>query len=166
MKMTAFAEAGNNQKPIDKRADTAPDTRGYLAARQGVKQSAHVQPSLAHRALHRFLLDMVMLVYEVDHSALVSPTRGRKKIAFARQVAMYLAHTAGGLSLTDVGGLFGRDRTTVAHGCALVEDARDDMVFDRSLCHLESAIACQMEMFRTISQTHVPAIGQYKGPQA
>ncbi len=104
---------------------------------------------LAQRALHRFLLDMVALVYEVEMSALLSPTRGRKKTAFARQVAMYLAHTGGGLSLSCVGRLFARDRTTVAHACALVEDARDQPVFDRTLSHLESAISCQMDLFRS-----------------
>ena len=109
---------------------------------------------------------MVALVYEVDHSQLVARTRGRKNIAFARQVAMYLAHTAGGLSLSDVGRLFGRDRTTVAHGCALVEDARDDLTFDRSLSHLESAISCQMDLFRTVSLSHTLGIGAYAGPQA
>jgi chromosomal replication initiation ATPase DnaA len=104
--------------------------------------------SLAHLALHQFLLDMVALVYEVELPQLLSPTRGRKKIAFARQVAMYLAHTGGGLSLSCVGRMFNRDRTTVAHACALVEDARDEAVFDRTLNHLESAIACQMDLFR------------------
>ncbi|MCP4934467.1 MAG: chromosomal replication initiator DnaA [bacterium] len=108
---------------------------------------------------------MVALVYEVDQSQLVARTRGRKNIAFARQVAMYLAHTTEGLSLSDVGRLFGRDRTTVAHGCALVEDARDDMTFDRSLSHLESAISCQMDLFRSISQSHASTNDTYAGPR-
>jgi hypothetical protein len=109
-------------------------------------------PCLAHRALHQFLLELVVLVYDVELSQLLLPTRGRKRTAFARQVAMYLAHTSGGLSLSGVGRLFKRDRTTVAHACALVEDARDDTVFDRTLDHLESAIACQMDMFRLSNQ--------------
>ena len=129
------------------------------------ERTEYLPENLAHRALHRFLLDMVALVYEVEHAQLVAKTRGRKNIAFARQVAMYLAHTAGGLSLISVGRLFGRDRTTVAHGCALVEDARDDVTFDRSLSLLESAIACQMEMFRTYNQSAGLPNDQYTGPQ-
>lgn len=128
--------------------------------------SPALSPSLAHLALRQFLLDMVALVYEVEISQLLSSTRGRKKTAFARQVAMYLAHTGGGLSLSGVGRLFERDRTTVAHGCALVEDARDDVVFDRTLSHLESAIACQMELFRLSSQTDANRVAAIIGHQA
>ena len=39
---------------------------------------------------------------------------------------MYLAHVTCGLSLTEVGEVFARDRTTVAHACGRVEDLRDD----------------------------------------
>ena len=166
MKMVALGQAEISLKstdncPVNKRPKSI-----LCSNNQATRQTGCQQPSLAHRALHRFLLDMVGLVYEVEYSQLVSRTRGRKKIAFARQVAMYLAHTAGGLSLTHVGRLFGRDRTTVAHGCALVEDARDDQTFDRSLCHLESAIACQMELFHTLSRPQDYTNGDYSGPQA
>jgi hypothetical protein len=44
------------------------------------------------------------------------------------------------LSLTDTGRLFGRDRTTVAHACCVVEDRRDDPAFDRALDLLEWAV--------------------------
>jgi chromosomal replication initiation ATPase DnaA len=69
-----------------------------------------------------------------------SETRGRPAVAFARQVAMYLAHVAFGLTLTEVGQVFARDRTTVAHACGLIEDRRDDPVFDRSLDLLEGVL--------------------------
>ncbi len=165
MKMATLAQAPNSRKLANNGSKTDRSDNGYALHHQPISQTCHRQPNLAHRALHRFLLDMVALVYDVDHAQLVARTRGRKNIAFARQVAMYLAHTAGGLSLSDVGRLFGRDRTTVAHGCALVEDARDDLTFDRSLSHLESAIACQMELFSTISQSHALTNGSYAGPQ-
>ncbi|MGE0024726.1 MAG: hypothetical protein AB7S70_13975, partial [Hyphomicrobium sp.] len=42
-------------------------------------------------------------------------------------------HVSCGLSLTDVGQVFSRDRTTVAHACAVIEDRRDDPAFDRAL---------------------------------
>ena len=54
---------------------------------------------------------------------------------------MYLAHVSCGLSLTDVGHIFARDRTTVAHACGVVEDRRDDPELDGSLEHLECAVA-------------------------
>lgn len=55
-------------------------------------------------------------------------------------MAMYLAHVGGGLSLREVGLLFARDRTTVAHACAAVEDRRDDPLLDRCLTFLELAL--------------------------
>ena len=113
--------------------------------------------ALAQTALRQFLIEMVALVFEVDKKRFLSPTRGRKNVAFARQISMYLAHTGGGLSLSRVGEMFGRDRTTVAHACALIEDARDDHGFDRTLSHLESAMACQMDLFRLSIQK--PPVG-------
>lgn len=83
----------------------------------------------------------VVEVFGVSGVEFELPTRGRAEVALARQVAMYLSHVALGLSLTDVGRLFRRDRTTVAHACAVVEDRRDDAVFDRVLDLLEWIVA-------------------------
>jgi chromosomal replication initiation ATPase DnaA len=83
----------------------------------------------------------VASVFEVEIVALKAPTRGSAEAAFARQVAMYLAHVVCGLSLTEVGLIFGRDRTTVAHACEVVEDCRDEPELDRRLEHLERAVA-------------------------
>lgn len=53
---------------------------------------------------------------------------------------MYLAHVACGLTMSDTGRLFGRDRTTVAHACGVIEDKRDDPLFDRALDLLEWSV--------------------------
>ncbi|MCX7309119.1 MAG: DNA replication initiation protein [Afipia sp.] len=66
-------------------------------------------------------------------------TRGSQKTAFARQVAMYLAHVGFGLGFATVGECFRRDRTTVAHACRVVEDRRDDIWFDCRMAALELA---------------------------
>lgn len=78
--------------------------------------------------------------FEIGEHEVASATRGSSQAALARQVAMYLAHVVCGLSLTEVGRLYGRDRTTVAHACALVEDRRDDPIFDRAMSALEYAV--------------------------
>lgn len=83
---------------------------------------------------------LVSRVFGVARGELRTATRGRAKVALARQVAMYLAHVVYGLSLTDVGRIFERDRTTVAHACAIVEDRRDDQIFDRVMDNLEAII--------------------------
>lgn len=64
-------------------------------------------------------------------------TRGSQKAAFARQVAMYLAHVCFGLGFAAIGECFRRDRTTVAHACRVVEDRRDDIWFDCRMAALE-----------------------------
>ena len=80
----------------------------------------------------------------ISLAGLRSASRGRKPIALARQTAMYLSHVAFGLSLTRVGVCFGRDRTTVRHACALIEDRRDDPRLEFGLTALEAALLATM----------------------
>lgn len=86
----------------------------------------------------------VALIFEVEPRDLGAPTRRSPRAAFARQVSMYLAHVVCGLSMTEVGVLFARDRTTVAHACEVVEDRRDDPDLDGRLERLECAISALM----------------------
>lgn len=90
------------------------DDRGVHAPREAIEQA-------------------VVQVFGVGQEDLRRITRGRANVALARQVAMYLAHVVCGMTLTDTGRLFGRDRTTVAHACSVIEDRRDDPLFDRAL---------------------------------
>lgn len=90
--------------------------------------------------MRRLLEDAVVQAFTVAGAELWSGTRGRRSVAFARQVAMYLAHVAWGLTLTEVGQVFARDRTTVAYACCVVEGRRDDPAFDRSLDLLERVL--------------------------
>jgi chromosomal replication initiation ATPase DnaA len=83
----------------------------------------------------------VATVFGVDMEDLRAPTRRSARAAFARQVAMYLAHVVCGLTLTEVGMLFARDRTTVAHACGVVEDRRDDPELDLRIDHLGQAVS-------------------------
>ena len=92
-------------------------------------------------AIARVVVEQIVaLAFDIPAGDLRAPTRCRAPVAFARQVAMYLMHVACGQSLTDIGGHFGRDRTTVAYACGLIEDRRDDPAFDVSLERLERAI--------------------------
>lgn len=85
--------------------------------------------------------------FGVSVEELRARTRRQAPIAFARQVAVYLTHTIAGFTLTDVARAFGRDRTTVAHACHVIEDRRDDLAFDARLSALEqtfkTALAAQ-----------------------
>lgn len=83
----------------------------------------------------------VAAAFAIAPSALCAPTRRSAPTALARQTAMYLAHVALGLTLTEAGRLFGRDRSTAAHACRLVESRRDDPHIDTLLARLEHACA-------------------------
>jgi len=95
---------------------------------------------LPDRFIRQMLEQAVSQVFMVASADLWSAARGRRRVAFARQVAMYLGHVTCGLSLTEAGHLFSRDRTTVAHACKVIEALRDDQQFDRALELLEGVV--------------------------
>jgi chromosomal replication initiation ATPase DnaA len=104
-----------------------------LKMRQRNAAPHQMAESLRHRQA-RIAIDLaVSNVFGIDSESLWRGTRGVRDIAAARQVAMYLAHVCCRMSLTEVGAMFGRDRTTVAHACLRVEYRRDDPNFDRAL---------------------------------
>ena len=59
-----------------------------------------VVPCVVHRRqhaasiVHGFLSRVVASIYEVDTTLLTAPSRGSAHVAFARQIAMYLAHVS------------------------------------------------------------------------
>lgn len=66
--------------------------------------------------------------------------RGNAQAAFARQVAVYLCHTAFAWSLSRVAIAFGRDRSTIAHACHAIEDRREEPQFDLWIASLEAML--------------------------
>ena len=89
----------------------------------------------------REIESLVGSAFRVSLYDLRAASRGTARTAFARQVAMYLAHVELGLNLSMVATQFGRDRTTVSHACRRVEDRRDDPAVDRVIFCLTAAIA-------------------------
>ena len=87
---------------------------------------------------------VVAAAFDVTGQDLHLPRRGRAKVALARQVAMYLAHVGLGLTLSDAGRLFRRDRTTAAHACRLVENLRDEHSFDCLMTILEEMVLTEI----------------------
>ena len=61
----------------------------------------------------------------------------RRTACHVRQIAMYVCHVALEMPMHDIGEAFGRDRTTVAHACEVVEDRRDDPAFDEFVSAVE-----------------------------
>lgn len=102
-----------------------------------VRRSIREREQAAKVAL---MQETVARAWNVPIGEMRSPTRRRASVAQARQVAMYLTHVIYGFSLSAVGRHFGRDRTTAAHACRLIEDRRDDENFDMLLDRLELAL--------------------------
>ncbi|MEM9838919.1 MAG: helix-turn-helix domain-containing protein [Pseudomonadota bacterium] len=78
--------------------------------------------------------------FGVPRECFLLKRRSTADVAFARQVAMYLLHIVFGGTYKEAGELFGRERTTVAYACSLVEDERDDADLDRKLDLLEESL--------------------------
>lgn len=71
---------------------------------------------------------------------MMTARRGSAGVAYGRQIAMYAVYVGFGISLARVAIAFGRDRSTVAHACHLIEDKRDDVHLDEWLDELETAL--------------------------
>ncbi len=101
---------------------------GVLERRARDEASARLAANVAAYALN------------VPAEEIVGDARGSAEVAFARQVAAYLCHTAFELSLARVASAFGRDRSTVAHACHAIEDRRDEAQFDLWISALEASL--------------------------
>ena len=75
------------------------------------------------------------------------PSRRAAPISTARQVGMYLAHKVMRRSMTRVGHVFGRDRTTVRHACSRVDRMRDRQSMDHALRLVAGALLHWSEEF-------------------
>ena len=97
----------------------------------------------------RGVLAMALVGYALDVPATAIADADRSTAAaFARSLAMYLAHVAFGMSLGRAARAFGRDRSTVRYACRLIEDRRDDPRFDRWLEALERSLAAAPAPYR------------------
>lgn len=97
------------------------------------------------------LAELVAAERGVRLKTLFQPDRGQAEIALARQLAMYLMHVEYGRLYADVGRFFRRDRTTVSHACAHIEDLRDDVEFDAMLERLRLMLVQEAKSEREAS---------------
>ena len=69
------------------------------------------------------IMQTVSDYYSVTLSELVGPTR-KREVTVPRQVAIYLTREMTGMSLPQIGEVFGgRDHTTIMHSCKVMENA-------------------------------------------
>ena len=110
-------------------------TSAFVPLRLAERSSITTSP-LPGRTCH-WVAFCVARDFGLQLSDLFRPTRGAPRAAFARQVAMYLAHIGFELSFATISRVFHRDPTTVSHACRIVEESRDDIWLDYRLEALE-----------------------------
>ena len=88
----------------------------------------------------RFVVNMVTLATGIEADRIQSGGERQAQIARARQMAMYLNSITYQWSRCRIAQAFGRDRTTVGYACRVVEDLREDSVFDATIESLESCL--------------------------
>jgi hypothetical protein len=105
------------------------------------------------RALYGLALAAACAACGASQAKIAAHGRGPARAAWARHLAIYLQHVVFGASISACARVFRRDRASVRHACARVEDARDDPRFDAVLAHLESALRAQSHMVSTFIVT-------------
>ncbi|MGZ5932731.1 MAG: helix-turn-helix domain-containing protein [Rhizomicrobium sp.] len=88
---------------------------------------------------------LVAQAYGVLLEEIRAATRRTSQAAFARQIAMYLAHVVLSMSIGEVAQAFARDRSTVCHAIQRVEAMREDADLDRTLGWLETLLRAIVE---------------------
>jgi hypothetical protein len=115
---------------------------GGAPARVGQRDSGRVLRFDARRTDRRGwrLAEIVAARRGIAMRKLFGRDRGEADVALARQIGMYLMHVCYGRHYAETGRFFGRDRTTVSHACALIEEMREDRLFDRELDEIEATL--------------------------
>lgn len=103
------------------------------------------RPQMLRGLIAQEAIEIACDAWKVSVFDLKARNRRRAHVSCARQIAMYLAHVVGQLSLGEISEAFERDRTTVGYSCHIVEDRRDSPIFDRQIETLEMEMRARME---------------------
>lgn len=90
------------------------------------------------QVVRRLVAELFAMVCDRD---LPQGSAQRRPGCHMRQIAMYLCHVVLSIPYQPIALAFSRDRSTVVHACAVVEDRRDDPGYDRFLDHCERCVA-------------------------
>lgn len=120
-----------NQVQSNRQAEGAPRTGGTILQFRppGIRD-----PQAAR------VLGLVADACGVPAVLLLHPSRCNAEVAEARQLAMYLMHVILQRSYLEIGAYFRRDRTTVSHACACIEEDRDRPDFDAFVAGIEASL--------------------------
>ena len=112
-------------------------------------------PLIMDKTCARLVVSAVAMEFAVPSFVLSSRYKGRSEISYARQISMYLMCCVYGLTKQRIAEVFERHYTTVSHACRLIEEQRDDPVFDAKLLNLE----------HFLGQAPLPAAESFEEPE-
>ena len=101
------------------------------------------------RLISRFAMEIVCQAYGVTPAEFAKETRASERVTNARQVAAYIAHTIGGVPFAEMSDTFYRRRSTLSHGCVVVEEKRESPIFDREVEILEQRFNDRLAEYET-----------------
>ena len=110
------------------------------AVRRGMDRPQMLQALIAREAI-----EIACQACNVSMHDMMARKRRRAHVAYARQIAMYLAHVVGQLTLGQLSIAFERDRTTIGYACHLIEDRRDSPIFDQQIELMEAEMRSRMK---------------------
>jgi len=113
------------------------------------KLSVYPGATLDTRYVCRLARYCVAEILECDPLLLIGEARGPRKLAFARQLAIHLAHIVAGRRHEDVAAAFDRNRSTASHHFEVLENLRDVPEFDSFLTMLEQRFAHMLRYAET-----------------
>lgn len=112
---------------------------GAVRRRGNSRTAERIRPvdTLRCRVIWRLVAELFAMASDRDLPEVAARRRPRCHI---RQIAMYLSHVVLSVPYGSIAQAFGRDRTTVVHACAVVEDRRDDAGYDRFVERCERCV--------------------------
>ena len=110
-----------------------------------VRQQHPDDPGFARLTITAVGLEFGLPDLTLEHHIRAGATKSE---TFARQIAAYLCQTVFNMSIPRVAELFSRDRSTIVHALNVIEEARDDAVFNRKLLKAETFLMDSLQTFR------------------
>lgn len=135
----------------DARAEATPDAPASQRVRKYSRAAVLRKPRpgrerapIARDAVARTQIVLHLVDELVDLASEGGPPHmaaARMSLCHVRQIAMYLCRVALSMRYRDIAAGFGRDRSTVTHGCEVVENRRDDKAYDGFIDRCERCVA-------------------------
>jgi len=97
-------------------------------------------PFFIDAARAKLVASVIALEFSVPESGIFCAGKGTSERSYTRHIAMYMMYCVYGTTKTRIAEVFGRHSSTVSHACKVIEDQRDDPVFDGKLIDLENRL--------------------------